>query len=81
MLNVNTIEFGGRKACINSYSDHPLLAENMNRQAEAWRLRYPKAIVRTERMSEADTIALVAYDRLGPLRSLPHEIGKASQEA
>lgn len=59
MLNVNTIEFNGRKACINSYSDHPALTASMNQQRELFAARFPNATVKTERMSEADTRALV----------------------
>lgn len=61
--NVNTIEFNGRKACINSYSDHSALVENMNSQRELWAAKFPDAIVKTERMSHSDTIALVAAEK------------------
>lgn len=59
-LNVNTIEYNGVKACINSYSDHPALVNNMNGQRERFAKMYPKATVKTERMSENDCRTLVA---------------------
>lgn len=80
MLNVNTIEYAGRKACINSYSDHPLLIVSMNAQRERWSAAYPRATVRTERMTEADTIALVAADE-SRSRNRAYEIGQASLES
>lgn len=60
MLNVNTIEFNGRKAAINSYSDHPALVSNMNKQREGFATRYPNATVKTERMNRIDCVALCA---------------------
>lgn len=60
MLNVNTIEFGGRKAVINSYSDHPALVDSMNKQREDFASRYPKATVKTERMEEWEVRKMVA---------------------
>lgn len=78
MLNVNTIEFGGRKAVINSYSDHPALVDDMNKQRESFAAAYPKAIVKTERMTEEETRLLVALDHE---RNAPHEIGQASLSA
>lgn len=82
-LNVNTIEFDGRKAVINSYSDHPELVENMNRQREAWAANYPNATVRTERMDEADVVALVRHGRENsrPGSSYCWDIAYASTEA
>lgn len=77
MLNVNTIEFAGRKAVINSYSDHPLLVDDMNKQRETWAARFPNAIVKTERLSEIETMRLVALDNV-PLESLAWDIGRAS---
>lgn len=77
-LYVNTIEFDGRKAVINSYSDHPSLAASMEGQQKRWSLEYPNAIVRTEEMSEADCRELVAAGRVGHLRNLAYEIGQAS---
>jgi hypothetical protein len=49
MLNVNTIEFNGLKACINSYSDEPELVNSMNRQRDNFAARYPNAIVKKRR--------------------------------
>lgn len=62
MINVNTIEFNGRKACINSYSDHPALEEHMIRQRETWAARFPKATVKTERMTRTETEMLCAAE-------------------
>lgn len=59
MLNVNTIEFNGRKVVINSYTDHPALIAGRKSQIENWRKRFPNATVQTELMTEEDTIALV----------------------
>ena len=80
MLYVNTIEFEGRKACINSYSDHPLLVASMNKQREAWAAKYHNATVKTERMTEADTIALVSHGRAqgDHLYNHAYAIGQAS---
>lgn len=58
--NVNTIEFNGQKAVINSYSDHPALVKPMNGQREAFASKYPRATVLTERMDEIECRALVA---------------------
>jgi hypothetical protein len=79
MLYVNTIEFDGRKAVINSYSDHPALVASMTGQQKRWASKYPNATIRTEEMSEADCMRLVAAGEVGPLRSLAYEIGQASQ--
>lgn len=76
MLNVNTIEFDGRKACINSYSDHPALVGNMNRQVANWSAKFPKATVKTERMSHADCVKLVGDPDAN--RNLAWEIGNLS---
>lgn len=76
MLNVNTIEFNGRKACINSYSDHPALVASMNEQRATFAARYPNATVKTERMSVSDTQALVGDPDAN--RHLAWEIGKQS---
>lgn len=76
MLNVNTIEFNGRKACINSYSDHPALVESMNRQVAFWSAKFPKATVKTERMSRAECIKLVGDPDAN--RNLAWEIGSQS---
>ncbi|MDX2277744.1 MAG: hypothetical protein NW206_20015 [Hyphomonadaceae bacterium] len=79
-LNVNTIEFGGRKAVLNSYSDHPALVADINRQREAWARRFPRATVRTERMSELECMELVAANG-GPDRyRVAYAIGAASLE-
>ena len=59
-LNVNTIEYGGQKAVINSCSDYPELVEGMNRQREEWAARFPRATVRTERLTYDETRRLVA---------------------
>lgn len=75
MLNVNTIEFGGRKAVINSYSDHPALVKSREEQLTRWKAQYPLANVQTERLTEADTVALVAKDTT---RNLAYDIGQAS---
>ena len=79
-LYVNTIEFSGRKAVINSYSNHPLLVESRERQLSSWKARYPNAKVKTEEMSESDTAELVAVegDRHN-LAYLAYEIGQASE--
>lgn len=74
MLNVNTIEFNGRKAVINSYSDHPALVNSMNRQREEFAERFPNATIKTERMTYEETVKLVASET----RTAPHEIGEAS---
>ena len=78
MRNVNTIEFGHRKAVINSYSDHPALVDSMNKQRESWTAQYPNATVKTERMSYDETCALVAAGGDTHLRSPAHEIGQSS---
>ena len=83
-LYVNTIEFDGRKAVLNSYSPayvqaYPVMAESMIEQRQGWTARYPNAIVRTEEMAEAECMQLVAEGDIGPLRCLAHEIGQASQ--
>ena len=82
-LLVNTIEFAGRKAVINSYSRHPLLDESRAKQLAGWQARYPNATVRTEEMHDIEAMALVAAGReaIGQnvLRSFAHEIGQASQ--
>ena len=75
MRNANTVEFNGRKACINSYSDHPALQDSMNRQRENWTALFPNAIVKTERMTDADIRALVASENH---HSAPWEIGDLS---
>lgn len=76
MLNVNTIEFKGLKACINSYSDHPALAASMNQQRETFSARFPRATVKTERMSVSDTKALVGDPDAN--RNLAWELGNLS---
>ncbi len=81
MRNVNTIEFDGRKACINSFSDHPALVTDMNKQREYFANLFPSATVKTERMSHADTVALVAAEKGEPGSSAVWEIGSASQTA
>lgn len=80
MLYVNTIEFNGQKAVLNSYSPQfiDILGAGMEAQRDEWAARYPNATVKTERMSEVDTMALVAAGRLGPLRNWAYEIGQAS---
>lgn len=80
-LNVNTIEFNGQKAVINSYSDHPLLVANMEKQLKQWQERYPNATVRTERMHEIECMQLVAASDKGAGRNHAYEIGLASMEA
>lgn len=81
MLNVNTIEFNGRKAVINSYSDHPALADSMARQREQWAERFPNAIVKTERMDELTAMRLVDAAGTGPdAHNFAWTIGKSSQE-
>lgn len=82
-LYVNTIEFGGQKAVINSYSagyvdDHGPLEASMLRQWASWNARFPNAIVLTERLSDLETMRLVALNQT-PLRSLAQEIGAKSQ--
>jgi len=78
MLNVNTIEYNGRKAVLNSYSDHPALVEDIKRQRERWTTMFPRATVQTERLSEIDTMELVASS--GSQRfALAYEIGEASK--
>ena len=79
MRYVNTIEFDGLKAVINSYSDDPVVMEGMTEQQKRWASKYPNATVRTEEMSEADCVELVAAGEVGPLRNLAYEIGQASQ--
>jgi hypothetical protein len=67
MLNVNTIEFNGRKACINSFSDlihvHPALMEEMTAQIDYFSHEYPNATVKTERLTDMETVALVKQTR------------------
>ena len=78
-LYVNTIEFDGRKAVINSYSkEFPILYSRRDAQREYWAAMYPNATVRTEEMTRADCVRLFS-DNLPPLRSLAHEIGEASR--
>jgi hypothetical protein len=83
MLNVNTIEFNGQKAVINSFSDHPLLADDIKEQIAFFRAKFPNAIVKTERMHDAECIALVtagnALVNNEPGRSAVWEIGLASK--
>jgi len=65
MLKVNTIEFNGAKAVINSYgSDHPILMQSMTTQREQWAAKYPRATVRTEELDELTTINLVKVGEL-----------------
>jgi len=65
MLYVNTIEFDGRKAVINSYSVgytafYDSLRNSMVNQLREWIEAAPNANVCTERMTEDETRALVA---------------------
>ena len=76
MLNVNTIEFNGQKACINSWSDHPALVDDIIGQIDNWRAQYPNATVKTERMTESETRKLVA-SHAGP--GAAYHIGQASK--
>ena len=69
---VNTIEFNGKKTVLNSYGSHPALIASMKFQREKWSSKYPKAIVRTELMTEADIICLVKDGEK------PHVIGATS---
>ena len=87
MLYVNTIEFAGRKAVMNSYSvgyvdrNEGGLGDDMRRQAAEFAARFPNATVRTELLTEAETIKLCAQHK-GPewhLRSASWEIGQASK--
>ena len=81
-MYVNTIEFGGRKAAINSYSkEFPVLYSRRDAQRERWAAQYPNAIVRTEEMTRADCVSLFSDDYFIPLRNLAHEIGEASRGA
>lgn len=79
-LNVNTIEFNGQKAVINSYSEHPALVESMNKQLAAWTERYPNATVRMERMYEIECMKLIAESDKTHGRNHAYEIGLASME-
>lgn len=80
-LRVNTIEFNGEKAVINSYSFHPELDDNMNKQFASWCAMYPKAIVKNEEMPHSEVVAMVAASReiQGLLGSHAHMIGKKSE--
>ena len=82
MLYVNTIEFNGRKAVINSYSPEFIkeLQGNMDKQLALWQAKFPKAIIKTERMTRGDTLALVAANRKAS-EHLAWEIGEASNNA
>lgn len=79
--NVNTIEFNGRKACINSYSDHPLLVKDMTEQREKFAALYPNATVKTERLSDAETVTLVTASGGCDRQNTVHAIGEASNKA
>jgi hypothetical protein len=64
MFNVNTIEFNGDKAVINSYSQgYAVLDDSCSKQLAEWSAACPNAIVRTEQMSETDCVALVSAGR------------------
>ena len=85
MLKVNTIEFAGRKAVINSYSLQfwKELAGNCEKQAAEWTSRFPNATVRTEDMSDSDVVALVAAGRVaekaeGSCGAFAHDVGRSS---
>ena len=84
MLNVNTIAFNGRKAVLNSYSDHPELRASMERQQAEFAARYPNATVKTERMPYADCVALVAVAEAAKKISrmeLAYDIARESEAA
>ena len=85
MLSVNTIEFGGQKAALNSYSDYPELVPYMNEQREAFAALFPNAVVKTERMTDADTVALCAltheWAKARPGERWDWVVGKASNAA
>lgn len=74
-LNVNTIEFGGRKAVLNSFSNHPALVNDIKNQRESFASRFPNANVKTEIMEEADVRTLVAKED----HNAVWEIAEASQ--
>jgi hypothetical protein len=87
-LIVNTIEFAGRKAVINSYSGLYLAAlgdADIVRQRETWADRFPNATVRTETMSYTDCTAACAighaYERENRGYSFPWVVGEASKAA
>jgi hypothetical protein len=66
-LYVNTIEFDGRKAVINSYAKayceaHSTMRARMVEQRKFWARDYPRATVRTEEMDEAECRRLVALE-------------------
>lgn len=77
MLNVNIIEFAGRRAVINSFSrQYPELIGIMNEQRETFAKRFPRATVETVTMRETDVIALVA----SPDGGKSWEIGLSSEK-
>lgn len=63
MQYVTTIEFDGRKAVLNSYSDAYLRAygtESIERQISAWSRRFPRCTVRCEMLPTSVVQELVA---------------------
>lgn len=77
---VNTIEFGDRKAVLNSYSERfiSVLRPSMEEQRSRWAKMFPNATVLTTVMSEEDTMRLVAST--GSARNEAcWEIGRASE--
>lgn len=83
MLYVNTIEFNGHKAVINSYTigfveQYKILRDEMEKQLAWFQSMYPKATVQTETLSDTTVIDMVAAVRY---RGAPDvwDIGKASQ--
>lgn len=66
MMYVNTIEFNGIKACINSYTksyvdaNSACIGDEMRSQADKFTKMFPSATIKTETLDETATMVLVA---------------------
>lgn len=84
MLTVNTIEFNGAKAVLNSYSPAYLEAfgtKRIEEQRAEFAARFPNANVQTEQMTSADTVALVfkGKEETGDYHSYCWKVGLLSE--
>lgn len=78
---VNTIEFEGRKAVINSWNldSYPILKDDQERQLAWWQGRYPKASVKAEQLSTRETMDLVAAGKGSGSDGYCYTVGEASE--
>lgn len=81
VINVNTIEFNGRKAVINSYDidKYPVLAKSMNEQLAEWKANFPNAKVQNERMHDLEVVGLVRRNKADGGLYRAWEIGQSSK--